>query len=169
MSKFKITIWLIVLGLLGTLFYQNSELFLSKKMLSIDLGFIKSQTPELPVVLYFLATLIIGLLISYIFGLSDRFKSKKTIKTLTATLDGQREEVILLRKEVDALKNSAADAVPTATPIAEPVSATITESAATPSAELPENEDPISLDADFDEMRNQDSEKIASDEEENRG
>ena len=108
MSKIKIVIWVIILGLTVTLFLQNETLFLSKQTLSFDLYFInKLQTPELPVAVYFLAALIIGLLISYFFSLSDRFKSRKKIKGLITNLDAQREEVVILRKEVEELKNAA--------------------------------------------------------------
>jgi len=135
MSKIKIVVWVIILGLIVTLFLQNETLFLSKQPLSFDLYFInKLQTPELPVAVYFLAALIIGLLISYFFSLSDRFKSRKKIKGLITTLDTQREEVVILKKEVEGLKN-AAPAAPTvassvapepAAPVAPPTEPEIT-------------------------------------------
>ena len=104
MSKIKIVIWLIILGLITTLFFQNDTLFLSKQALSFDLYFLKYQTPELPVAVYFLTVLIIGLFVAYLSSLSDRFKARRKIKTLTTGLDSQRQEVVSLKKEIEELK-----------------------------------------------------------------
>ena len=80
MSKFKIFIWIIILAIVVTVLLQNETVFLAKQAIGIDLYFVQYKTPELPTAIYFLTTLIIGLFISYLFGLSDKFKARKAIK-----------------------------------------------------------------------------------------
>jgi|GEM_PF-487904 uncharacterized integral membrane protein len=104
MGKFRTGIWIVILVLLMVLFFQNQSMFLSSRSLKLNLYFVKYQTPELADGLYYLATLIIGLLISFLFGLGDRFKARKAIKGLSATLDSHRQEVTTLKKEIDELK-----------------------------------------------------------------
>jgi uncharacterized integral membrane protein len=104
MNKIRTGIWIVILVLLMVLFFQNQSIFLSSRTLQMDLYFVKYQTPELPDGLYYLATLIIGLLISYLFGLGDRFKARRAIKSLSATIDSHRQEMTTLKKEIGELK-----------------------------------------------------------------
>jgi hypothetical protein len=46
-------------------------------------------------------------LVAYFISLSERFKSKKTIKNLNAAATSQLKEISVLKKEVDSLKSSA--------------------------------------------------------------
>jgi hypothetical protein len=113
MSKFKIAVWIIVLGLMGIILFQNDTIiytqndaiYLATHALRIDLYFVTYQSPKLPVAVYFLATLLIGLLIAHLSGLSERFKARKIIRSLTSTLDAQKEELSSLQREIEALKS----------------------------------------------------------------
>ena len=110
MSKSKIVIWIIILTLIGVVLFQNETIFLAKQAVGIDLYFVEYQTAELPVAVYFLVTLVIGLFVSYLFSLSDKFRTRKTIKGLTATLDTQRQELSSLKQEFETLKNKPPEA-----------------------------------------------------------
>ncbi|MBW1698451.1 MAG: DUF1049 domain-containing protein [Deltaproteobacteria bacterium] len=109
MSKVKIFIWILIFAIIAIVLFQNDTLFLGKQALKIDLFFVKYQTPQLPVAIYFLATLVIGLIIAYFFGLSDKFKARKTIKSLTSSLEAQKEEMSSLRREIEMLKDKTAE------------------------------------------------------------
>jgi hypothetical protein len=62
---------------------------------------------ELPNVIYFLVFFLAGFLIAYFISLSERFKSKKTIKNLKAATTSQLQEISALKKEIDSLKGSS--------------------------------------------------------------
>ena len=106
MGKFRTGIWIVIIVLLMLLFFQNQSVFLSSRSLQMDLYVVKYQTPELPDGLYYLATLIIGLLIAYLFALADRFKARRAIKSLSANIDFHRQEVTTLKKEIEELKRT---------------------------------------------------------------
>lgn len=104
MGNLKTGLWIVIVGFIVLLFFQNQEVFLAKRTLRIDLLFAKYQTPELPDVLLFICTFAIGYLISYFVNLSSRFKFKKLIKQLHSTLDAQQKELTSLKSEIDGLK-----------------------------------------------------------------
>jgi len=106
MGKFRTGIWIVIIVLLMLLFFQNQSVFTSSRSLQMDLYFVKYQTPELPDGLYYLATLITGLLIAYLFGIGDRFKARRAIKSLSANIDFHRQEVTTLKKEIEELKRT---------------------------------------------------------------
>jgi uncharacterized integral membrane protein len=86
MKKVKIVFWLLVLGFMGLVFFQNQDYFLAKNSLRIDLWFQKYLIPETPNGLYFLAFFIIGLLIAYVYYLPERFRCNKSIRQLNAKI-----------------------------------------------------------------------------------
>jgi len=104
MSKLKTWIWIVIVILLMVLFFQNQSGFMAKRSLRLNLYVVSYQTPSLPDGLYFLGTLVIGLVLAYFFSLPDRFKSRKTIKNLTSSLAQNSQEMIALKKEIDVLK-----------------------------------------------------------------
>ena len=122
MGKLRTGIWILVLIFLMVLFFQNQAVFLASKTLQLNLYFVKYQTPQLPDGLFFLAALLIGLLISYLFSLGDRFKAKRAIKSLSATLDARQQEVTRLKKEIEDLKRVPTSEPP---PMVEPPAADI--------------------------------------------
>lgn len=114
MGKLRTSIWILVLIFLMLLFVQNQSVFLSSRSLHLNLYFVKYQTPQLPDGVFFLATLIIGLLISYLFSLGDRFKSRRALKSLSTTLDDRQQELVALKKEIEELKRVPAPEPPAA-------------------------------------------------------
>jgi len=108
MKKVKIGLWVILLLLVGIFFYQNKDFFMARQSLYYGLPFFKvHHAPELPIVILFLFTFLIGLLGTYFYSFSNRFKSKKTIKNLYAAATSQLEEISELRKEVESLRSGS--------------------------------------------------------------
>ena len=108
MKKVKIAFWVVILFLVALFFYQNKGVLMEKQSLSYGLPFLEVQhAPELPFALFLLLSFLLGLLVAYFFSLSERFKSKKTIKNLNAAATSQLEEISGLRKEMDALRGGS--------------------------------------------------------------
>ena len=110
MKKVKIALWVIFLGLIAIIFFSNKDYFMAKHGLQINLYVTEPfYIQELPNVIYFLVFFLAGFLIAYFISLSERFKSKKTIKKLNAAATSQLQELSALKKEVDSLKSSASN------------------------------------------------------------
>ena len=93
---------------MAIVFFSNKDYFLAKQGIQINVPFAEPfQIKELPNAIYFLIFFLAGFLIAYFISLSERFKSKKTIKNLNAAATSQLEEISALKKEVDSLKSTA--------------------------------------------------------------
>lgn len=101
MKKVKYVFWLVVLGLVALAVYQNSEFFIDKRSLGIDLYFFSYESPKLPTGVYYLAVFLIGMLISYVFTLAQKFRNRKTIRQLN-------EKVAASEKKIAALESAPA-------------------------------------------------------------
>jgi uncharacterized integral membrane protein len=104
MRKLKYGLWAIFIALIGLLVYQNKDFFLAKYSLGFDIGVYTSQTPETFNLVIIAVFFLCGMLISYIASLFERYKARRTIKTLQSTLDASSATIADLKKEVDALK-----------------------------------------------------------------
>ena len=125
MKKATLIIWVIIFGVIALLIFQNQAFFLSNQALRINLGVIKAyHTPQLPIAILVLFFFLGGVLIAYLFNLSARFKARRTIKKLNATVATQGTEVDGLRRELNALKGIE-------TPEDQPASETLTDTDAT--------------------------------------
>jgi uncharacterized integral membrane protein len=110
---------------IALLIFQNQAFFLSNQALRVNLGVIKAyHTPQLPIAILVLFFFLGGVLIAYLFNLSARFKARRTIKKLNATIASQGTEVDGLRRELNALKGIE-------TPEDQPASETLTDTDAT--------------------------------------
>jgi uncharacterized integral membrane protein len=109
MKKVKIALWIIFLGFIAIIFFSNKDYFFyNKQSLQILIPFNEPyQFKEMPNAIYFLVFFLVGFLIAYFISLSERFKSKKTIKNLNAATTSQLEEISKLKKEIDSLKAGA--------------------------------------------------------------
>ncbi len=108
MKKVKIALSIIFLGFIAIVFFSNKDYFLTKQGIQINLLFTEPfQIKELPNAIYFLIFFLAGFLIAYFISLSERFKSKKTIKKLNAAATSQLKEISGLKKEIDSLKAGA--------------------------------------------------------------
>ena len=105
MKKAKIAFWLILIGFIALLAYQNWDFFMSEHRLRLNL-FVTEElsTPDLPNAILFLFFFFAGLLISYFITLLERFKSKKTIKALNAALETNQKQLDELNAEISLLK-----------------------------------------------------------------
>jgi len=92
MKKVKLAFWLILLGLLGVVFWQNRPFFLDKQGIEIDYFFNSIHIPELQIALYFLIFFLVGLLISYFNSLLERFVARKTIRKLNDELTTEKKK-----------------------------------------------------------------------------
>jgi hypothetical protein len=105
MKQLKGFLWLLVLGLVGLIIYQNQNLFLDKQSFRLDFYVIDAyRAPDLPNAVFLLACLLLGLLFSYFFSLAERFKAKRTIRELSTMIDAHLKEIAALRNEVASLK-----------------------------------------------------------------
>jgi len=109
MKKVKIVLWIIFLGFIAIIFFSNKDYFFyTKQSMQISVPFTKPyQFQEMPNAIYFLVFFLAGFLIAYFISLSERFKSKKTIKNLNAAATSQLKEISVLKKEIDSLKGGA--------------------------------------------------------------
>ncbi|BBO73326.1 hypothetical protein DSCW_07430 [Desulfosarcina widdelii] len=113
MKKVKIALWVVIFGFVGLLIFQNRGFFMADSRLMLDLGFFYYETPFLANAIFFVAFFLVGVLISYFFGLFRQFRDAKTIKTLKAKEASLVETVSSLEKR---LSNSEATATAAAVP-----------------------------------------------------
>ena len=106
MNKAKLIIWLLVLGFMGLVIYQNEGHFLNtEQSLRLNLGVVPEyHSPKLPMVFFHLVFFLYGLIVAYCFGLPERFRNRKAIKRLTIA-DTQREKAMTeLNTELSRIK-----------------------------------------------------------------
>jgi hypothetical protein len=111
MKKLKFAFWIIILGFIGLLVYQNLPFFAATNSLTIDLGIYANQTPDMTNGAIIASFVGIGVLIMLIFYFSSRYdsyRSKKTIKMLEATIEQRSGELDELKKQVAVLKGELA-------------------------------------------------------------
>jgi len=100
--------WLILIAFLALLTYQNWDFFMSQHGLRINLLVVDYNTPELQNAILFLIFFFAGLLISYFFSLFERFKTQRSIKSLTSSLEMCQKLLDELKKENQSLKGAPA-------------------------------------------------------------
>jgi hypothetical protein len=107
MRNFKIVLVLAVLGLAGLIIYQNMGYLSTSANLQMNLWFAGPYSVGIINAQLILGAFFAGLLISYSFGLSFRFKNNKMIKSLNATLDSQLETITALKSELSKYQGSS--------------------------------------------------------------
>ena len=107
MKKRTLIIWLIILGFMALIIFQNKAFFLeSKTAISLNTWVTKPyQTPELANAVIVLFFFVFGLIVAYLFSLSVRFKAKRSIKKLLAAEAGYLKELNALKDENKKLKS----------------------------------------------------------------
>ena len=106
MKRAKLIFWLIIFGFIALLAYQNLDFFMAKHGLRINLFIVQYHTPEIQTAILLLIFFFAGLLISYFFSLFARFKSKKAINELNASLAMNQQMMEELKKEIHILKGA---------------------------------------------------------------
>ena len=105
MKKATLIVWVIILGFIALVIFQNQSFFMTNQSLRLNLGVINEyQTPELPIAVVFIFFFFSGIVIAYLFSFSTRFKARRTTKKLNATIASHKDEVTKLTRELDTLK-----------------------------------------------------------------
>jgi len=105
MKKATLIIWVIIFGFIALVIFQNQKFFLARQSLHLNLGIFEPyNSPDLPNAVIFLLFFFAGLLIAYLFGLSARFRAKRNMKRLNATIAAHISELSKLRGEINTLK-----------------------------------------------------------------
>ena len=105
MKKATLIIWVIIFGFIALVFFQNQSFFMARQALSLKLGVLEPmQSPAMPNAVIALIFFFAGLLIAYLFSISARFKAKRAIRKLNATITAHNGELAELKSEIDKLK-----------------------------------------------------------------
>jgi hypothetical protein len=100
MKKIKIAFLLVALGFAGLIIYQNMDYLSMPVKLEMHLWIAGSYDYGIRNGQLILSSFLAGLLISYFFGLSFRFKTKKNVKNLNATINSHVETITSLKSEI---------------------------------------------------------------------
>jgi len=103
-KRVKIGIWVIILGLLALMVFQNQNFFLARQSLELNLYFKNYSLPEVVNIFLFFICFLAGLLFAVYFIFFDRFKLKKTNKTLNTTITTHLEKISSLEKKLETFK-----------------------------------------------------------------
>ena len=102
MKALKLILFLLVCVFLVIVVVQNQTVFMDKKALGVDLIVWNYETQPIHLSLYFLGFFLIGLLVSYFYGLGERFKAKRIIASQLETIRQSEEEIRTLKSRPDA-------------------------------------------------------------------
>jgi len=115
MKKAKAALWIIILGFIGLVVYQNWAYFDTRQVLRVDLFFLDPYpTPEFPNYFLLLLCFLMGLLLAYIYGFVERIRSNKLKKKLSEATAAQQEEISGLKRELEMLQTGSAEDEPAA-------------------------------------------------------
>jgi len=104
MKRIRIALLLAALGFSGLVIYQNMEYLSTSANLQMNLWIAGSFSVGIINAQLILGAFFAGLLISYFYGLSFRFKNNKIIKSLNGTLNSQMETITALKSELSKYK-----------------------------------------------------------------
>ncbi len=123
MKKVKLIFWLLILGGMALVVFQNEGYFLeARQVLRLNLkAFPEYQSPSLPLVAFHLLFFVFGLIVAFLFDALDRWRRRKAISRLTAETVVQRHEIETMQAELAQLKGT-----PMAGPAAGPVETSVT-------------------------------------------
>ncbi|MBN1840909.1 MAG: DUF1049 domain-containing protein [Deltaproteobacteria bacterium] len=97
MRSFKPLLLSLVIIFLVIVVVQNIDVFMDEKSLRLNLLLWSGEGQPVPLSVYFLGFLLAGLLLSYFHGLSERFKTKKTLQNHQETIRKLEEEIKVLK------------------------------------------------------------------------
>ena len=108
MKKVKIGFWILVIAFLLLLGFQNKAFFIQKNAFALNLYVTDAYTTkEIYNGVTFAVCFLAGLVLAYLSGLMERFRTNKTIKQLNADIERQRQELETQQTELNAHKNAA--------------------------------------------------------------
>jgi hypothetical protein len=97
MKSIRPLFWSLLVIVSVVVVVQNISLFTHKEALRLNLLIKEYQTQPIYLTLYFLGFFLIGLLVSYFYGLAERFKANRTIKNHLKTIRNLEEELRAFR------------------------------------------------------------------------
>lgn len=97
MKSIRPLLWSLLVIVSVVVVVQNISLFTHKEALRVNLLIKEYQTEPIYLTLYFLGFFLIGLLISYFYGLGERFKANRIIKNHLKTIRNLEEELRVFR------------------------------------------------------------------------
>ena len=106
MKKGTLIIWVVIFGFIALFIFQNQTFFLAKNAFHLNFGFKEYPIPELYNAVLMLVFFCCGLIIAFLFGFSARFKAKRMIKKLNATIAADTTEMDKLKGEIVTLKDA---------------------------------------------------------------
>lgn len=109
MKKIKLFLWLIILGLIALVVYQNLKFLMTPQTIRINL-WIQQYSIELNIGVILLGLFVAGLLISYFLSLGHRFRTRKMIRQLSEELTLERKKVAELESRMGKQAPSPPDA-----------------------------------------------------------
>lgn len=110
MKNIKIAFWVIIIGFIILLLFQNQDVIIAKHSFKLDLMVVDEyHTPELPNGIVYFVCLLTGFFIAFFAGFADRFKSKKNIKALKAANDSQLNEISALKSRLESLQEVSSE------------------------------------------------------------
>jgi len=106
MRKAKLIVWLLILGLLAIVIFQNEDHFLNTaQSLRLNLKVLPEYvSPSLPLAVFHLLFFIFGLLVAFAFSSLNRFRLRRAFKRLNATIQAQESEIHSLKTEAARLR-----------------------------------------------------------------
>ena len=93
MKKVKLVFWLIILVVIATVIFQNKMFLQGTPKLGVDLWIVEYSTEQVSNAILLSVTFLVGLLVSYFLSISDRLKSRKTIKKLNTEITSHIQEL----------------------------------------------------------------------------
>ncbi len=123
MNKTKLVIWLIILGFMGLVMYQNEGHFFSTaQSLRLNLGLTPEyRSPELPLWVYYLIFFVFGLLVEFVFALPEKMRKRRALKQLAAAATDREAEANALKIEMARLKGEPLPGEPPESSITSPI------------------------------------------------
>ncbi|HEX5628986.1 MAG TPA: LapA family protein [Usitatibacteraceae bacterium] len=102
MRKSKLIGWLLILGFLAVVIYQNEDHFLNTaQSLRLNVkAFPEYVSPVLPLAVFHLLFFVFGLAVAFAFSSLNRFRLRRAFKRLNATVDAQQSEIQALKTEL---------------------------------------------------------------------
>ncbi len=109
MKQIKVLITILILLLIVVLSVQNYDALTTKINFKANLLFWNYQTADLSISLIAVATFLFGVLVTWLFGLSERMGYKRQIKTLMKDVKSNEMELNSLRNLPVTTENIPSD------------------------------------------------------------
>ena len=104
MKKVKIVFGLLVLGVIVIVVAQNLDFFLQRYEIGIDIGLASYHTPNFAIIIYLLFFFFAGVIVAFLMGLSEKFRSKKLLREVNETLAAEKKKTVELEAKLTSVQ-----------------------------------------------------------------